>query len=258
MRGDLAMLTGGQVISADLGIKPESVTMDMLGAARKVAITKDDTTVIDGAGDKAAIASRVIQIRAQIEDTASDCDKEKLQERLAKLAGGIAVIKVGGITATEVKERKDRVDNALNATRAAVQKGILPGGGVALVQGGKVLADLKGANADETAGIRIIARAVQAPLRQIAANAGVDGSVVVGKVTESTSPGLGFDAQMDVYGDMLKAGIIDPAKVARIALENAASITGLLIMTEAMIADKPQKSGAGRGMTDMEDIGGMM
>ena len=210
MLGDLAVLTGGQVISEDLGIKLESVTMDMLGAARKVLITKDDTTVVDGAGDKAAIASRITQIRTQIEDTSSDYDREKLQERLAKLAGGIAVIKVGGATETEVKERKDRVDDALNATRAAVQEGIVPGGGVALVQGGKVLADLAGVNADETAGIRIIARAVQAPLRQIAANAGVDGSVVVGKVAENTTPGFGFDAQMDAYGDMLKAGIIDP------------------------------------------------
>ncbi len=257
MLEDLAILTGGQVISPDLGIKLETVTMDMLGSARKVTITKDDTTVIDGAGDKDAIASRVTQIRAQIEDTTSDYDKEKLQERLAKLSGGIAVIKVGGATETEVKERKDRVDDALNATRAAVQEGIVPGGGVALVQGGKVLADLKGANADETVGIRIVARAVQAPLRQIAENAGVDGSVVVGKVSENTSPGFGFDAQTETYGDMLKAGIIDPSKVVRVALGNAASIAGLLITTEAMIAEKAQQSKAGRYMSDMEDMGSM-
>jgi len=257
MLEDLAVLTGGQVISADLGIKLETVTMDMLGSARKVQITKDDTTVIDGAGDKDAIASRVTQIRAQIEDTSSDYDKEKLQERLAKLAGGIAVIKVGGATETEVKERKDRVDDALSATRAAVQEGIVPGGGVALVHCGKILADLTGANADETAGIKIVRRAVQAPLRQIASNAGVDGSVVVGKVIENPTPGFGFDAQAEVYGDMLKAGIIDPSKVVRIALENAASIAGLLITTEAMIAEKPQKSGAGHGMSDMDAMSGM-
>ncbi|MEX5729785.1 chaperonin GroEL [Rhodovulum iodosum] len=255
---DLAVLTGGQVISAELGTKLENVTMDMLGTAKKVAITKDDTTIIDGAGDKNAIAARVTQIRAQIEETTSDYDKEKLQERLAKLAGGIAVIRVGGATEIEVKERKDRVDDALNATRAAVQEGVVPGGGVALVHAGKVLATLKGENNDQDAGIKIVRRAIQAPLRQIAENAGVDGSVVVGKVIENDSPSFGFDAQAEEYGDMLKAGVIDPTKVVRIALENAASIAGLLITTEAMIAQKPEKAGAGSEMSDMGGMGGMM
>jgi chaperonin GroEL len=241
MMEDIAVLTGGQVISAEMGTKLENVTMDMLGSAKKVAITKDDTTIIDGAGDKDAIAARVTQIRAQIEDTTSDYDKEKLQERLAKLAGGIAVIRVGGATEIEVKERKDRVDDALNATRAAVQEGVVPGGGVALVHAGKVLATLKGENNDQDAGIKIVRRAIQAPLRQIAENAGVDGSVVVGKVIENDSPSFGFDAQAEEYGDMLKAGVIDPTKVVRIALENAASIAGLLITTEAMVAQKPER-----------------
>jgi chaperonin GroEL len=254
---DLAILTGGQVISVEMGTKLENVTMDMLGTAKKVAITKDDTTIIDGAGDKDAIASRVTQIRAQIEDTTSDYDKEKLQERLAKLAGGIAVIRVGGATEIEVKERKDRVDDALNATRAAVQEGVVPGGGVALVHAGKVLATLKGENNDQDAGIKIVRRAIQAPLRQIAGNAGVDGSVVVGKVIENDSPTFGFDAQAEEYGDMLKAGVIDPTKVVRIALENAASIAGLLITTEAMVAQKPEKAGAGSEMSDMGGMGGM-
>jgi chaperonin GroEL len=197
MMEDIAVLTGGQVISAELGTKLENVTLDMLGSAKKVAITKDDTTIIDGAGDKDAIAARVAQIRAQIEDTTSDYDKEKLQERLAKLAGGVAVIRVGGATEIEVKERKDRVDDALNATRAAVQEGVVPGGGVALVHAGKVLATLKGENTDQDAGIKIVRRAIQAPLRQIAENAGVDGSVVVGKVIENDSPSFGFDAQSE-------------------------------------------------------------
>ncbi len=258
MMEDLAILTGGQLISEELGIKLENVTMAMLGSARKILITKDDTTVIDGAGEKDAIAARVTQIRARIEDTTSEYDKEKLQERLARLAGGIAVIRVGGATEIEVKERKDRVDDALNATRAAVQEGIVPGGGVALVHAGRILADLTGANAEQTAGIQIVRRAVQAPLRQIAQNAGVDGSVVAGKVVESTDPAFGYDAQTETYGDMLKAGIIDPTKVVRIALENAASVAGLLITTEAMIADKPQKSGAGRGMPEMDDMDGFM
>lgn len=255
MMEDIAVLTGGQVISAEMGTKLENVTMDMLGSAKKVAITKDDTTIIDGAGDKDAIAARVTQIRAQIEETTSDYDKEKLQERLAKLAGGIAVIRVGGATEIEVKERKDRVDDALNATRAAVQEGVVPGGGVALVHAGKVLATLKGENSDQDAGIKIVRRAIQAPLRQIATNAGVDGSVVVGKVIENDSPSFGFDAQAEEYGDMLKAGVIDPTKVVRIALENAASIAGLLITTEAMVAQKPEKAGAG---SEMSDMGGMM
>ena len=254
MLQDLAVLTGGQVISEELGIKLESVTMDMLGDAKKITITKDTTTVIDGAGDKAAIAARVTQIRAQIEETTSDYDKEKLQERLAKLAGGVAVIKVGGATEIEVKERKDRVDDALNATRAAVEEGVVPGGGVALVHAGKVLEGLKGDNADQVAGIAIIHKALQAPLRQIAENAGVDGSVVAGKIVENASKTYGYDAQSEQYGDMLKAGVIDPTKVVRIALEYAASVAGLLITTEAMVADKPTKN----GNNNMSDMGGMM
>ncbi len=255
MMEDIAVLTGGQVISVEMGTKLENVTMDMLGSVKKVAITKDDTTIIDGAGDKDAIVARVTQIRAQIEETTSDYDKEKLQERLAKLAGGIAVIRVGGATEIEVKERKDRVDDALNATRAAVQEGVVPGGGVALVHAGKMLATLKGENNDQDAGIKIVRRAIQAPLRQIAENAGVDGSVVVGKVIENDSPSFGFDAQAEEYGDMLKAGVIDPTKVVRIALENAASIAGLLITTEAMVAQKPEKAGAGSEMFDMGGMG---
>ena len=258
MMEDIAVLTGGQVISVEMGTKLENVTMDMLGSARKVTITKDDTTIIDGAGAKDAIAARVNQIRAQIEETTSDYDKEKLQERLAKLAGGIAVIRVGGATEIEVKERKDRVDDALNATRAAVQEGVVPGGGVALVHAGKVLATLKGENGDQNAGIKIVRRAIQAPLRQIAENAGVDGSVVVGKVIENESRSFGFDAQAEEYVDMLKAGVIDPTKVVRIALENAASIAGLLITTEAMVAQKPKEGGAGNEMADMGGMGGMM
>jgi chaperonin GroEL len=254
MLQDIAILTGGEVISADLGIKLENVTLDMLGTAKKVAITKDTTTVIDGAGDKDAIASRVTQLRAQIEDTTSDYDKEKLSERLAKLSGGIAVIKVGGSTEIEVKERKDRVDDALNATRAAVQEGVVPGGGVALVHAVRALAELKGDNADQDAGIKIMRRAIQAPLRQIAQNAGVDGSVIAARVMESTTEGFGFDAQTETYGDMLKAGIIDPTKVVRIALENAASIAGLLITTEAMVAEKVAKKSAGHDMSDMNDM----
>jgi chaperonin GroEL len=257
MLQDLAVLTGGQVITDELGIKLESVTMDMLGDAKKITITKDTTTIIDGAGDKAAIAARVTQIRAQIEETTSDYDKEKLQERLAKLAGGVAVIKVGGATEIEVKERKDRVDDALNATRAAVEEGVVPGGGVALVHAGKVLEGLKGENADQAAGIAIIRKALQAPLRQIAENAGVDGSVVAGKIVENSSKTFGYDAQSEQYGDMLKAGVIDPTKVVRIALEYAASVAGLLITTEAMVADKPTKAG-GNSMPDMGGMGGMM
>jgi chaperonin GroEL len=256
MLQDLAILTGGQVFSEELGIKLENVTMDMLGDAKKISITKDTTTVIDGAGDKAAIAARVTQIRAQIEETTSDYDKEKLQERLAKLAGGVAVIKVGGATEIEVKERKDRVDDALNATRAAVEEGVVPGGGVALVHAGKILEGLKGDNADQVAGIAIIRKALQAPLRQIAENAGVDGSVVAGKIVENGSKTFGYDAQSEQYGDMLKAGVLDPTKVVRIALEYAASVAGLLITTEAMIADKPSKGG--NGMPDMGGMGGMM
>ena len=256
MLQDLAVLTGGKVITDELGIKLESVTMDMLGDAKKITITKDTTTIIDGAGDKAEIAARVTQIRAQIEETTSDYDKEKLQERLAKLAGGVAVIKVGGATEIEVKERKDRVDDALNATRAAVEEGVVPGGGVALVHAGKVLEGLKGDNADQAAGIAIIRKALQAPLRQIAENAGVDGSVVAGKIVENTSKTFGYDAQSEQYGDMLKAGVIDPTKVVRIALEYAASVAGLLITTEAMVADKPAAANSS-GMPDMGGMGGM-
>ena len=257
MLQDIAILTGGQVISEDLGMKLESVTMDMLGSAKKIEITKDATTIIDGAGEKAEIEARVSQIRTQIEETTSDYDKEKLQERVAKLAGGVAVIRVGGMTEVEVKERKDRVDDALNATRAAVQEGVIVGGGVALVQAGKGLAGLKGANTDQDAGITIVRKALEAPLRQIAENAGVDGAVVAGKVRESDDPTFGFNAQTEEYGDMFAFGVIDPAKVVRTALEDAASIAGLLITTEAMIADKPSKEGAGGGMPDMGGMGGM-
>jgi chaperonin GroEL len=260
MLQDIAILTGGQVISEDLGMKLENVGMDMLGRAKRITITKDTTTIIDGAGEKAEIEARVAQIRGQIEETSSDYDREKLQERVAKLAGGVAVIKVGGMTEIEVKERKDRVDDALNATRAAVQEGIVVGGGVALVQAAKSLDGLKGANSDMDAGITIVRRALEAPLRQIAQNAGVDGAVVAGKVRESTDLKFGFNAQTEEYGDMFKFGVIDPAKVVRTALEDAASVAGLLITTEAMIADKPQKDGgnAGGGMPDMGGMGGMM
>ena len=258
MLQDLAILTGGQVISEDLGMKLESVTMDMLGSAKRVSITKDETTIVDGLGEKAEIEARVAQIRGQIEETSSDYDREKLQERVAKLAGGVAVIRVGGMTEVEVKERKDRVDDALNATRAAVQEGVVVGGGVALVQAGKALADLEGANPDQTAGIKIVARAVEAPLRQIAENAGVDGAVVAGKVRENSDLAFGFNAQTEEYGDLFAFGVIDPAKVVRTALEDAASVAGLLITTEAMVADKPEKAGAaGGGMPDMGGMGGM-
>ncbi|EEW57109.1 chaperonin GroEL [Epibacterium sp. DP7N7-1] len=260
MLQDIAILTGGQVISEDLGMKLESVTMDMLGTAKKIQITKDETTIVDGAGEKAEIEARVAQIRAQIEETTSDYDREKLQERVAKLAGGVAVIRVGGMTEVEVKERKDRVDDALNATRAAVQEGVIVGGGVALVQAGKSLDGLTGVNADQNAGIAIVRRALEAPLRQIAENAGVDGAVVAGKIRESEDKNFGFNAQTEEYGDMFSFGVIDPAKVTRTALEDAASIAGLLITTEAMVADKPAKEGAAPagGMPDMGGMGGMM
>jgi chaperonin GroEL len=261
MLQDIAILTGGQVISDDLGMKLESVTIDMLGKAKKITITKDNTTIVDGAGDKAEIAARVSQIRQQIEDTTSDYDREKLQERVAKLAGGVAVIRVGGMTEVEVKERKDRVDDALNATRAAVQEGIVVGGGVALIQAGKALEGVTGANADQNAGIGIVRRALEAPLRQIAQNAGVDGSVVAGKVRESNDKTFGFNAQTEEYGDMFAFGVIDPAKVVRTALEDAASVASLLITTEAMIADRPadkSAGGAGGGMGGMGGMDGMM
>ncbi len=261
MLQDIAILTGGQVISDDLGMKLESVTMDMLGSAKRVAITKDETTIVDGAGDKAEIEARVNQIRGQIEETTSDYDREKLQERVAKLAGGVAVIRVGGMSEVEVKERKDRVDDALNATRAAVQEGVVVGGGVALIQGGKALDGLSGANSDQDVGISIVRKAIEAPLRQIAENSGVDGSVVAGKIRESDDAAFGFNAQTEEYGDMFKFGVIDPAKVVRTALQDAASVAGLLITTEAMVADKPAKEGAGGaggGMPDMGGMGGMM
>ncbi|MEZ5886788.1 MAG: chaperonin GroEL [Paracoccaceae bacterium] len=256
MLQDIAILTGGQVISEDLGMKLENVGLDMLGRAKRVLIKKDDTTVIDGAGEKAEIEARVSQIRAQIEETTSDYDREKLQERVAKLAGGVAVIRVGGMTEVEVKERKDRVDDALNATRAAVQEGIVVGGGVALIQAAKTLEGLKGANSDQDNGIAIVRKALEAPLRQIAENAGVDGSVVAGKVRESNDKTFGFNAQTEEYGDMFKFGVIDPAKVVRTALEDAASVAGLLITTEAMIAERPKddKAPMGGGMGGMDGM----
>ena len=251
MLEDIAVLTGGTVISEDLGIKLENVTIDMLGKAKKVTITKDDTTIVDGVGEKNAIEARIGQIKAQIESTTSDYDKEKLQERLAKLAGGVAVIRVGGSTEVEVKEKKDRVDDALNATRAAVEEGIVPGGGIALLKATKALEGLKGDNADQTAGIAIIRRAIQAPIRQISENAGVEGSIVVGKVLENPSVTFGFNAQTEEYGDLVQMGVIDPAKVVRTALQDAASVAGILITTEAAVADAPKKAsagGAGGGM----------
>jgi chaperonin GroEL len=240
MLQDIAILTGGEMISEDLGIKLENVTVDMLGKAKRISITKDDTTIVRGGGKKDAIEARVSQIRQQIEDTTSDYDREKLQERLAKLAGGVAVIKVGGATEVEVKEKKDRVDDALNATRAAVEEGIVPGGGVALLHASKSL-KAKGENDDQEAGVNIVRRALQAPIRQIADNAGVEGSIVVGKVIEQKSPTFGYDAQNDTYVDLIAKGIIDPAKVVRTALQDAASVAGLLITTEAGVAETPKK-----------------
>jgi len=258
MLQDIAILTGGQVISEDLGMKLENVGIDMLGTAKKIRISKDETTVVDGHGEKAEIEARVAQIRQQIEETTSDYDREKLQERLAKLAGGVAVIRVGGSTEIEVKERKDRVDDALNATRAAVQEGVVPGGGVSLLWASKALEGLTGDNGDQNAGIAIVKRALQAPIRQIATNAGIDGAVVAGKVLESEDRNFGFNAQTEEYGDMFKFGVIDPAKVVRTALEDAASVASLLITTEAMVADKPEPKGAGPAMPDMGGMGGMM
>ncbi|MBO6919247.1 MAG: chaperonin GroEL [Rhizobiaceae bacterium] len=257
MLEDIAILTGGQVISEDVGIKLENVTLDMMGTAKRVNITKETTTVVDGAGQKAEIEGRVAQIKAQIEETSSDYDKEKLQERLAKLAGGVAVIRVGGSTEIEVKERKDRVDDALNATRAAVQEGIVPGGGTALLRASAAI-KAEGANADQDAGINIVRRALQAPARQIADNAGDEASVVVGKVLEETSATYGYNAQTGEYGDMIAMGIVDPVKVVRTALQDAASVAGLLITTEAMIAELPQDAAAAPGgMPDMGGMGGM-
>ena len=256
MLEDIAILTGGQVISEDLGIKLESVTLDMLGKAKKVTITKEDTTIVEGVGGKEEIEARVAQIKRQIEDTTSDYDKEKLQERLAKLAGGVAVLRVGGSTEVEVKEKKDRVDDALNATRAAADEGIVPGGGIALLKASKILADVKGDNADQNAGIAIIRRALQAPIRQIAENSGVEGSIVVGKVLENGDASFGFNAQTEEYGDLVQMGVIDPAKVVRTALQDAASVAGILITTEAAVADAPKKSG-GAAAPDMGGMGGM-
>jgi chaperonin GroEL len=247
MLQDIAVLTGGELISEDLGIKLENVTVDMLGKAKRVTITKDDTTIVHGAGKKADIEARIGQIKQQIEDTTSDYDKEKLQERLAKLAGGVAVIKVGGSTEIEVKEKKDLVDDALNATRAAVEEGIVPGGGVALLWAAKSL-KAKGDNDDQEAGVNIIRRALQAPIRQIAENAGVEGSIVVGKVTDRKSPSFGYDAQTGEYGDLIEKGIIDPAKVVRVALQDASSVAGLLVTTEAMVAERPKKDSGSPAM----------
>ena len=258
MLQDIAILTGGQVISEDLGMKLENVGIEMLGSAKKVSITKDETTLVDGAGEKSEIEGRVAQIRQQIEETTSDYDREKLQERLAKLAGGVAVIRVGGATEVEVKERKDRVDDALNSTRAAVQEGIVPGGGVSLVAAAKSLDGLSGANSDQDAGITIVRKALESPLRQIAENSGVDAAIVAGKVRESSDPNFGFNAQSEEYGDMFKFGVIDPAKVVRTALEDAASIAGLLITTEAMVAEKPEPKTPAPGAPDMGGMGGMM
>jgi chaperonin GroEL len=257
MLEDIAIVTGGQVISEDLGIKLENVKLDMLGTAKRVRITKDDSTIIGGAGKKNDIAARVGQLKAQIEETTSDYDKEKLQERLAKLAGGVAVIRVGGATEVEVKEKKDRIDDALNATKAAVEEGILPGGGVALLYSTNALIGLTGLNEDENAGIAIVQKAIQTPLRQIVENSGVEASIVVGKLLEQKSNTYGFDAQAERYVDLIDAGIVDPTKVVRIALQNAASVAALLITTEAMIADRPQKQSPGMGGGGHGGHGGM-
>ena len=262
MLEDIAIVTGGQVISEDLGIKLENVKLATLGTAKKVRITKDDTTLIDGAGKKADIQARVAQIKLQIEDTTSDYDKEKLQERLAKLAGGVAVIRVGGATEVEVKEKKDRVDDALNATKAAVEEGILPGGGAALLYATKALATLTGDNDDQNVGIAIIRKAIQSPIRQIVENSGVEASIVVGKLLEQKSPNYGFNAQTEEYVDLIEAGIVDPTKVVRIALQNASSVAALLITTEAMVADRPKKEaggmpGGGMGGGGMGGMGDM-
>ena len=261
MLEDIAILTAGQVISEDLGIKLENVNLEMLGTAKKVVITKEETTIIEGAGARDEIQGRCNQIRSQIDDTTSDYDREKLQERLAKLAGGVAVIRVGGATETEVKEKKDRVEDAMHATRAAVEEGVLPGGGVALLYAARALDSITPYNPDQKAGIDIIRKALQTPVRQIAENAGVDGAVVVGKLTDRGDLNFGFDAQHEEYVDMFKAGIIDPTKVVRTALQDAASIAGLLITTEAMVAEKPEKKApqmpGGGGMGGMGGMGDM-
>ena len=257
MLQDIAILTQGEMISEDLGIKLENVTLGMLGEAKRVTIDKDNTTIVDGAGSEGDIKARVGEIRAQIDNTSSDYDREKLQERLAKLAGGVAVIKVGGATEVEVKERKDRVDDALHATRAAVEEGIVPGGGTALLYATKALDGLEGVNDDQTRGIDIIRRALQAPVRQIASNAGHDGAVVAGKLTDANDTSLGFNAATDTYEDLVKAGVIDPTKVVRTALQDAASVAGLLITTEAAIAEKPDDKSGAPAMPDMGGMGGM-
>src|SRR5476649_1093048 len=257
MLQDIAVLTGGQAISEDLGIKLENVTLAMLGKAKKVMIDKENTTIVNGSGKKKDIEDRITQIKAQIEETTSDYDKEKLQERLAKLAGGVAVIRVGGATEVEVKERKDRVDDAMHATRAAVEEGVLPGGGVALLRASEGLRKLRAGNDDQKTGIEIVRKALSTPARQIALNAGEDGSIIVGKILEKDQYNFGFDAQSGEYVDMMKKGIIDPTKVVRAALQNAASIAGLLITTEAMVAEVPKKGGAGGGMPQMPGGGGM-
>ncbi len=257
MLEDIAILTGGQVISEDLGIKLETVTIDMLGSAKKVLLTKEETTIVDGAGEKDQITARCTQIRAQVEETTSDYDREKLQERLAKLAGGVAVIRVGGATEVEVKERKDRVEDAMHATRAAVEEGIVPGGGTALLLATQSLEGLKGDNHDQEVGVGIVRRALEAPVRQIAENAGTEGSIVVGKIRDDGNWGFGFDAQEGKYCDLVKAGIIDPTKVVRAALQDAASIAGLLITTEAMVAEAPKKEAPMPAAPDMGGMGGM-
>jgi chaperonin GroEL len=258
MLEDIAILTGGQMIAEDLGIKLENVTLAMLGRSKRIRIEKENTTIINGVGKKADIEARIGQIKAQIEETTSDYDKEKLQERLAKLAGGVAVIRVGGATEVEVKEKKDRVEDALNATRAAVEEGIVPGGGVALLRAKAAVAKLKSENADEQAGINIVLKALEAPIRQIVENSGVEGSIVVGKITENKSQTFGFNAQTELYVDMIEAGIVDPSKVVRTALQDAASVAGLLITTEAMVAEVPKDKpampmgGGGGGMGGMD------
>jgi chaperonin GroEL len=257
MLEDIAILTGGQLISEDLGIKLENVTLQMLGRAKRVRIEKETTTIIDGAGSKADIEARIAQIKAQIADTTSDYDREKLQERLAKLAGGVAVIRVGGSSEVEVKEKKDRVDDALNATRAAVEEGILPGGGVPLLRAIKVLDGIKTINADQKAGVDIVRKAIQTPARQIVDNSGADGAVIVGKLLESADYGHGYNAQTGEYGDLVKLGIIDPTKVVRTALQDAASVAGLLITTEAIITEQPKKESAPVGGGGMGGMGGM-
>jgi chaperonin GroEL len=259
MLEDIAILTGGEVISEDLGIKLENVTLAQLGRAKTIRIEKENTTIVDGAGSKDAINGRVEQIKAQIEETTSDYDREKLQERLAKLAGGVAVIRVGGSTEVEVKERKDRVDDALHATRAAVEEGIVPGGGIALLRASQKLAGMKADNSDQQVGIEIVRRAIQAPVKQIAENAGKDGAVVAGEVLRTDTYEYGYDAQNDEYKNLVEAGIIDPTKVVRTALQDAASVSSLLITTEAMVAERPAKSaapagGPGGGMGGMGDM----